>query len=116
MMLHAPVPTVAAVAPNVTCVNPQVEAPVISVPALAVEGFLLKVITTSSVDALQGALETVQRKVYVLPAVPVNVEVGEALLPNVPPVPLTKLHAPVPLSGVLAAKDTCVNPQVAAPV
>ena len=56
-------PTVGEFAAKVTVVNPQVKAPVWSGPALAVVGSGLNVITTSSVDGLQGALVIVQRSV-----------------------------------------------------
>ena len=61
-------------------------------------------------------MEIVQRKVYAVPAVPLKVDVGEDAIPKDPPEPLTIVHAPVPIEGVLAAKVTVVNPQVAAPV
>jgi hypothetical protein len=51
-----------------------------------------------------------------VPAVPLNVEVGLAALPKLPPVPLWTLHIPVPTLGVLAARVTEVWPQVAAPI
>ena len=79
-------------------------------------GFRLNVITTSSVDAVHGLFDIVQLKVYVEPAVPIKVEVGLDAVVIVPPVPLTMLHAPVPTVGVLPARVTVVNPQVAAPV
>jgi len=59
--------------------------------------------TTSSVEAVQGALLIVQRKVYVVPATPVNPEVGLDGVVIVPPVPLMIVHAPVPTLGVFAA-------------
>ena len=43
-----------------------------------------------------------------MPATPVNVDVGLLGVVTVPPAPLTMLHAPVPLVGVLAAKVTLV--------
>ena len=64
----------------------------------------------------QGGFVTVQRSVYVAPAFPEKVEVALAVLPKLPPVPLTTLHAPVPALGVLAARVTWVRPQVAMPV
>ena len=60
--------------------------------------------TTSSVEAVQGELLIVQRSVYVVPATPVNVEVGLEGVVTEPPVPLTMLHAPVPTAGVFAAR------------
>ena len=62
-MLHWPVPTVGALAARVTWVRPQVVTPVWSGPALAVVGLRLKMITTLSVEAVQGLLEMVQRRV-----------------------------------------------------
>ena len=58
----------------------------------------------------------VQRKVYEVPAVPVNVLTGLVGVVNVPPAPLTILHIPVPFKGVLPAKVTVVMPQVEIPV
>ena len=57
--VQAPVPTVAVLPANVAVVAQTVW----SDAALAVVGFLLKVIITSSVEAVQGALAIVQRKV-----------------------------------------------------
>ena len=62
-MLQAPVPTVAALAARVTDVNPQVAELVWSVPAFEVVGFWLKVITTSSVDAVHGLFDIVHLNV-----------------------------------------------------
>ena len=61
--LHEPVPTAGVFPAKVTCVSPQVLAPTWSPPALAVVGFWLKVIVTSSVEATQGLLLIVQRSV-----------------------------------------------------
>ena len=76
----------------------------------------MNVILTSSVDAVHGALEIVQRNTYAVPAVPVKVLVGLVGVVIVPPRPLTILHAPVPTTGVLAARVAVVNPHIAAPV
>ena len=57
--VQVPVPTVAALPASVAVVAQRVW----SEPALAVVGFLLKVIVTSSVDEAQGGLVIVQRKV-----------------------------------------------------
>ena len=76
----------------------------------------MKVITTSSVDDAQGGLLIVHLKVYVVPAVPVNVDVELDGVVIVPPAPLTILQLPVPVTGAFAARVTVVNPQVAAPV
>ena len=69
------------------------------------------VITTSSVEGVQGELEIVQRKVAVPgTANPVTPEVGELGVVMVA-VPETTLHAPVPTVGVLPAKVAVVTPQ-----
>ena len=57
--VQVPVPTVAALPASVAVVAQRVW----SDPAVAVVGILLKVITTSSVEAAQGGLVIVQRKV-----------------------------------------------------
>ena len=69
-------------------------------------------------DAVHGLLEIVHLKVYADPATPVKVEVGLAALLNDVPVtlPITMLHAPVPIVAVFAASVTVVNPHVAEPV
>ena len=87
-----------------------------SAPAFAVVGFRLKVIATSSNDAVQGALEMVQRRVYAFPATPEKVDVGELALLKEPPVPLTTLQLPEPIAGLLPASVTADKPQVEAPV
>jgi len=84
--------------------------------ALVTDGTWLKVIATSSVDAVQGLLEIVHLKVYVCPATPLKFVVELFVLAKDPPVPDTILHKPVPIEGVLAASVTVVNPQVAVPV
>lgn len=71
---------------------------------MATVGFAVNVMTTSSVEALQGELLIVQRNVYVVPATPVKVEVGLDGVVTVPPAPLTMLQAPVPTVAVFAAK------------
>ena len=47
---------------------------------------------------------------------PLNVDVGLAVLLKEPPVPETTLHDPVPTVAEFAARVTVVNPQVADPV
>jgi hypothetical protein len=83
---------------------------------LDVVGLRLNVTTTSLVDAVQGLFDMVHLKVYVVPAMPVKVDVALAGVVTVPPVPDIILHAPVPTDGTLPASVTLVNPQVAAPV
>ena len=61
------------------------------------------VIITSSVDAVHGLFDIVHRKVYAVPAVPVNADVPDDGVVTVPPVPDMMLHAPVPAEGVFAA-------------
>ena len=58
----------------------------------------------------------VHLKVYVVPDVPLKVEVGLFTSPKLPPVPLTTLQLPVPSTGVLAASVSSVSPQVVPPV
>ena len=62
------------------------------------------VMTTSSVEAVHGAFEIVQRKVEVVPAVPVNADVGLVGVVMLPPAPETIVHKPVPKTGLFAAK------------
>ena len=76
----------------------------------------MKVIVTSSEDEGQGKLLIVQRKTYVVPAVPVRLLVGLDGVVIVPPVPETILHSPVPIDGVFAAKEVDVNPHIEIPV
>jgi hypothetical protein len=83
---------------------------------LAIVAFWLNVIFTSSIDIPHGGLVMVQRNVYAVPAVPVNVLTGLVGVVIVPPVPLTILHVPKPITGALAAKFTVVIPQVEIPV
>jgi hypothetical protein len=83
---------------------------------LDVVGLRLNVTTTSLVDAVQGLFDMVHLKVYVVPAMPVKVDVALDGVVTVPPTPDTILQAPVPTDGTFAASVTLVNPQVAAPV
>ena len=46
---------------------------------------------------------TVQRSVYVVSCVPVNILVGFVEVANVPPLPVTTVHVPVPTVGAFAA-------------
>ena len=76
-------------------------------PATDVVGGALLVNTTSSVD-VQAPLVMVHLKVILVPAVtPVTPEVGEVGVVTVP-VPLTLLHAPVPVVGVFPASVNVV--------
>ena len=70
---------------------------------MAVVGFAVRVMTTSSVEAVQGELLIVQRKVYVVPATPVNPEVGLEGVVIVPPAPDTMLLVTVPMVSVFSA-------------
>jgi len=116
VIVQAPVPIAGVLAARVTVVNPHVDAPVWSGPALDVVGLRLNVTFTSSVDAAHGAFEIVQRNVYAVPATPVNVDVGLVGVVTVPPAPEVIVQAPVPVAGVLAARVTVLNPHVDAPV
>lgn len=99
-MLHAPVPMEGAF-PARVAEEPQ---SVWSGPAFAAEGLGVNAITTSSVDEAQGALEMVHRKVYVLPEMPLNVEVGLVGDKILPPAPEMMLQVPVPAAGELPAR------------
>ena len=103
--VQVPVP-VAAVLPAMVALPPVAQI-VWSGPALAVVGGAFTVMITSSVEAEQGLLVAVQRKVRA-PAVvrPVMVVVGEDALVMVAAVPPTWLHEPVPVVIVLAARVT----------
>jgi hypothetical protein len=76
----------------------------------------VKVIVTSSVEGGQGELLIVQRKTYVVPAVPVKLLVGLDGDVIIPPVPETTLHNPVPIDGVFPANEVDVNPHIEVPV
>lgn len=65
-------------------------------------------INTSSVETAHGGLVIVQRRLYVTPAVKLNVEVGLDGFTMVPPVPDTMLQDPVPTLGALAARVVVV--------
>ena len=83
---------------------------------MATVGVWLKVISTSSVDGVHGALVIVHLSVYDDPATPVKVLVGLVGVVTVPPTPDVMVHAPVPTAGALAARVTDVRPHVAASV
>jgi hypothetical protein len=95
---HKPVPTLGVLAASVVVVEPPHR--VWSGPAFAI---LTNVIFTSSVEAVHGEFDIVQRKVYAVPDVPLNVDVRLVGTVTVPPEPLIILHAPVPMLGALAA-------------
>ena len=115
MILHEPDPTPGVLAASVTVVNPQVNISVWSGPALAAVGNCAKLITTSSVEDAHGLFAIVHLKVYEVPATPVNVDVGLAVLLIEPPAPEIILQEPVPNEGVFAARVT-VNEQVPTPL
>ena len=80
------------------------------------DGALLNVIFTSSVDKAQEPLLTVHLKVYGEPAVPLKLDIALKAFPNEPLMPLMILQLPVPIAGAFPASVTDVNPQVVAPV
>jgi hypothetical protein len=61
-MLHEPVPAVGVLPASVVLVTPHMADPVWSVPAFATVGLWVKLIVTSSLEAVQGELVMVQRK------------------------------------------------------
>jgi hypothetical protein len=93
--LHAPVPE-AATFPAI--VAEDVVHTLWSGPALAVVGTEKPVMITSSVLGVHPPLEMVQRKVFAPPPSPVTAEVALVEVVIVP-VPLTRLHTPVPVVG-----------------
>ena len=96
--LHVPTPLVAVLPDKVPVV---VLHRFWSVPALAAVAGVAIVIVTSSVLDVHAPLLIVQRNTVVLPTViPVTVVVGLVAVVIVH-VPLTTLHAPVPLTAVL---------------
>jgi hypothetical protein len=66
-------------------------------------GVVFIVMLTFVDEDAQGGFEIVQAKVYVVPALPVNVDVGLVGDVIVPPVPDTIVHNPVPTTGVFPA-------------
>jgi hypothetical protein len=101
MIVQVPVPTDGVLAASVMATLPH---EVWSAPALAVVGAALLVNTTSSAEAVQGALLMVQRNVALVPlGTPVTVEVGDEALVIVA-VPLTTDQEPVPTVAVLPAR------------
>ena len=79
-------------------------------------GVRLNVIVTSSDESTQGGLTIVHLRTYVLPAKPVNVLVGLLAAVTFPPVPLTILQLPVPITGALAVSVVIVIPHIPNPV
>ena len=76
-------------------------------PSPSVSGEI--VIVTFAVEAVQGAWVIVHRRVTgPAPPVWVNVALGEEALENVPVPPLTTLHDPVPIEGVLPPRPFVV--------
>jgi hypothetical protein len=104
--VHNPVPVTGVLPAKVAVVTPQ--AGVISEPALAKVGSaVLLVINTSSVEAVQGALEIVHLKVLAPTPRAVSPEVGEEGVVIVP-APEINVHNPVPDAGVFPAKVAVV--------
>jgi len=98
---HAPVPTTGLFAASVTLAVDVQSA--WSGPAADTVGTAVFVSTTSSVDAAQGAFEIVHLKVALVPTgTPVTPDTGEAGV-VIEAVPLTTVHTPVPIVGVLPA-------------
>jgi hypothetical protein len=102
--VHNPVPVTGVLPAKVAVVTPQ--AGVISEPAFAAVGAVL-VITTSSVEAVQGALEIVHLKVFAPTPSPVSPEVGDEGVVMVP-VPEINAHNPVPTPGAFPARVVVV--------
>ncbi len=115
-MVQSPVPITGVLAARVTVVRPQVAAPVWLGPATEAVGAWLNVTLIVLDDGAQGALDMVQASTYGVPAVPLKVVAGDVAFAKDPPVPLTMVQSPVPITGVLAARVTVVSPQVEAPV
>ena len=108
MMLHEPEPIDGEFAPSVADV-PQM---FWSEPANAGVGLGTNVTDTSSMVDAHGALDTVQRNAYVVPARPVNVEEGLEGDTTLPPAPERMLQLPVPTEGELAANNVEVPQSV----
>ena len=121
-MLQAPVPAVGVLPPRPVVV-PFAQI-VCGPPTAAVVGAALIVIVTLAVEAVQGALLIVQRTITgPAPPVCVKVALGVVALGLKEPVPpLTTVHAPVPIAGVLPPSPrvvpfvqiVCAPPTVAA--
>jgi len=98
-MLHEPVPWVIVLPANVKLLLLQL---VWLGPALGTVDAGTFVSTTSSVDTVQGPLETVHLNVALVPdgtpVIPDVLEEGVVM----EAVPLTRLHAPVPIVGAVA--------------
>jgi hypothetical protein len=103
--VHKPVPVTGVLPAKVAVVTPQ--AGVISEPAFAAVGGAVLVITTSSVEAVQGALEIVHLKVLAPTPSAVSPEVGDEGVVIVP-APEINVHNPVPDAGVFPAKVAVV--------
>src|SRR5690606_6479078 len=107
MIVQDPVPMAGVLAASVVEV-PQM---VWSSPAIAVDGACSKVIDTTSELGAHAPLLMVQRSEYVVPGVPEKLEVGLLLSASDPPAPLTIVHFPSPITGVLPAR-VVVGPQI----
>jgi len=77
-------------------------------PAFATVGKPFIVIVTSSKEAVQGALLTVQRKTFAPMPRPVKPDVGDEGVVIVP-LPLTSVQVPVPAVAVLPARVAVVT-------
>jgi hypothetical protein len=85
-------------------------------PIIGASGFCRKVMVTSSSDDGHGGLLIDHLNIYVIPGVPVKALEGLVGSDMLPPVPETILQAPVPMTGVLAARAVLVRPHIVAPV
>ena len=78
-------------------------------PASATVGVILLMVT-SSVEEVHGALAMVHLNTELVPVMPLTVALG-LLIPVIIPVPLTRLHVPVPTIAVFPDK-VAVLPQI----
>lgn len=101
--VHKPVPTAGAFPARVAVVA-QIAW---SMPAVATVGTSLLVIITSSVEAVQGALEMVHLNVFAPTPSAVSPEVGEDGVVMVP-TPEISVHNPVPTPGAFPARVAVV--------
>ena len=101
--VHVPVPTVGVFPANVALVEHKVWLD----PAFDVVGDATPVIVTVLVDGVHGALLIVHWNTFAPTPKPVTPLVGELGVVIVPE-PLTKVHTPVPVVGVLPANVAVV--------